>query len=256
MPYQLNDLRQRLKPFRLYWFPRVGSTNTHAARLRRQGKLFAPAVVLTGRQTTGRGRGSNQWWSGEGSITATFVLPIEEHLQPYQIPLLAGLAVRNALADLSEIPDLQLKWPNDLLFADRKLAGLLCERIDRADLIGVGLNLNVRRHEIPRALRDKVTSIYELTARATPMNDPVVAIAQNLRRMFTRRDQPSYAPLLEEYDRHHALNGRRIRVVNIPGEPPCVGRVCGLDSIGRLILRDGRQTHLIFAGSVEILNES
>src|SRR3954447_21863623 len=87
-PFDLSRLRAQLRPFRLYWYPRLNSTNTHAASLRRARKLFAPAVVLTGRQIAGRGRGANAWWSGAGSLTVTFVLPVREHLLPHQVPLI------------------------------------------------------------------------------------------------------------------------------------------------------------------------
>ena len=74
--YDLKRLRAALKPFRLHWSPTLRSTNDHAAEVRRRGELYAPAVVLTGRQTAGRGRGAHVWWSGPGCITVTFVLPV------------------------------------------------------------------------------------------------------------------------------------------------------------------------------------
>src|SRR5687767_10347096 len=100
-------------------------------------------MVLTGHQLAGRGRGSNTRWSGGECITVTFVFPIDENVSPHQLPLIAGLAVRNAAAELTGEDGIQLKWPNDLLFRDRKLAGLLCERVHKADLIGLGLNVNL-----------------------------------------------------------------------------------------------------------------
>ena len=78
------------------------------------------------------------WWSGPGCVTFTFVLPIGGEVQPHQIPLVAGLAVRNAAAELCGDDGIQLKWPNDVLYEGRKLAGLLCERVEKADLIGLG----------------------------------------------------------------------------------------------------------------------
>src|SRR5581483_6516475 len=136
--FNLARLRAGLKPLRLYWFPRLQSTNDHAAELRRRGALFAPAVVLTGHQTAGRGRGKNTWWSSADVLTVTFAFPIEEHLQPQQIPLVAGLAVRDAAAELTGGADIQLKWPNDVWHEGHKLAGLLCERVNKVDLVGVG----------------------------------------------------------------------------------------------------------------------
>src|SRR4051794_6069296 len=117
-PYNLDRLRDGIKPFRLHWFPSLRSTNDHAAVLRERGDLYAPAIVLTGNQTAGRGRGEHSWWSSEGCITVTFVFPIDGDLAPHHIPLLAGLAVRNAAAEITGNPDVQLKWPNDILHHD------------------------------------------------------------------------------------------------------------------------------------------
>src|SRR4051794_14904109 len=101
MAYHLPTLRKSLRPFNLHWLPRLRSTNDHAAALRRHGDLYAPSIVLTGHQLAGRGRGSNTWWSGPGSLTATFVLAADDAIAPHQVPLIAGLAVRNAAAELA-----------------------------------------------------------------------------------------------------------------------------------------------------------
>src|SRR4030095_15411074 len=98
-----------------------------------------PAMVLTISQTAGRGRAGNRWFSDSGSITVTYALPVEENLLPHQLPLVAGLAVRNACTELTGNRDIQLKWPNDVIHGGRKLAGLLCERISGVDLVGIGL---------------------------------------------------------------------------------------------------------------------
>ncbi|HEY8666182.1 MAG TPA: biotin--[acetyl-CoA-carboxylase] ligase [Tepidisphaeraceae bacterium] len=248
--YNLSLLRAGIKPFRLHWFPRLASTNTHAAALRKRGTLFAPSIVLTGHQLAGRGRGTNTWWSAPGAITATFVLPVEEHLSPHQIPLVAGLAVRNAIAEQTA-RDIQLKWPNDIYFDGRKLAGLLCQRIDKADLIGLGLNVNVSPADAPRALRDKITSLLEITATPQDLTQTLIAITRHLQQTMARRAEQPFAVLLREYDRHHALNGRRIAVLENGRQ--LTGRCEGIDSIGRLILKDKSTTHRIITGQVMMM---
>ena len=248
--YNLASLRAALKPFRLHFFPRVGSTNDHAAKLRRRGELFAPAVVLAGRQIKGRGRGSNTWWSPPGNLAATYVLPIEQHLQPHQLPLVAGLIVRNVVARLSSIDDIQLKWPNDLLYADRKLAGLLCERIEKADLIGVGLNANFTERDAPKFLRQRIVSLQMILGRPIDRGEIIVEIARELRRVLSHPDELPFAQLLKEYDRHHALVGRRVRVIGGNLETEIKGTCAGLDSMGRLLVRNGQTSARIIAGHV------
>jgi len=250
--FNLERLRAGLKPFRLHWFSRVRSTNDHAAAMRKEDKLFAPAVVLTANQLAGRGRAGNTWWSlpGDKTLTVTFAMPIEEHLAAYQVPLVAGLAVRNAAAEIAGDPSIGLKWPNDLLHAGRKLAGLLCERVHRVDLIGLGLNINLDPSAAPEGLREKITSLMQIAGKTFDPTEALITIAQHLHRTLSRRNEQPFAALLQEYDRHHALVGRKVSVVGSNGEPATSGTCEGLDDQGRLLLRDGKQLHRVIAGHV------
>ena len=248
--FHLGRLRHNVKPFRLHWFSRLRSTNDHAALLRKRGELFAPAIVLTGHQLFGRGRGANSWWSGQGSLTVTFAFAIDQHLAPYHIPLIAGLAVRNAAAELTGNDEIQLKWPNDLLFHGRKLAGLLCERVDNADLIGLGMNVNVNPRLIPKSLKQNIISLSDIAGQSMEMTAVLSAVAKHLHRMLSHRDEQSFAAVVKEYDRHHALLGRRV-VVEGTGEEHSISGICrGLDAMGRLLLKDRRIVHRIVAGHV------
>ncbi len=250
MPYTLSRLRDQLRPFRLYYFPRLRSTNDHAAALRRQGRLYAPAVVLTSNQTAGRGRGGHTWFSNTGVLTVTFAFPVEAHLAPHQLPLIAGLAVRRTAAELCGDDGIELKWPNDLLYNGRKLAGLLCERVHKVDLIGVGLNVNLDPADAPPPLNKQITSLRLLAHRPSlDMNEVLILLSRHLHQMLERRHEHAFAGFLHEYDAHHALRGRQITVVNA-GEPPLSGRCEGLDSMGRLLLRQGRTLHRIISGQV------
>ncbi len=251
--FDLNRLRAQIKPFRLHWFPRLRSTNDHAAILRKRGDLYAPAIVLTGRQLAGRGRGSHTWWSGPGCLTVTFVLPVEQHLAPHQVPLLAGLAVRNAAAELAGDSKVSLKWPNDVLHEGKKLAGLLCERVHKADLVGLGFNVNVDPRRAPAPLRERITSLSTITGHALDMTAALVTVAKHLEAILLHRDERIFSHFLHEYDTHHALIGRRVSVIDNGEGAPVTGRCEGLDSTGRLLLRNRKTLHRIVAGEVQLL---
>jgi BirA family transcriptional regulator, biotin operon repressor / biotin---[acetyl-CoA-carboxylase] ligase len=245
--YSIHNLRPRLKPFRLIWFPTVGSTNTKAAAMRRAGKLLAPAIVLTGRQSAGRGRGSNTWSAPPGVMTVTFVLPVNDQIQPHHVPLIAGLAVKEALVDLG-VPDCGLKWPNDLWApGDLKVAGLLCERVDGIDLVGIGVNVSCDRTQLPASVRAKSTTLSELSQRAITMDETLLALARQLTAHLLR-PRFSVQTFLSRYAESLVLKGRKIRVtdpgVNIEG-------VCeGIDAAGRLVLRNNSGRHVILSGRV------
>jgi BirA family transcriptional regulator, biotin operon repressor / biotin---[acetyl-CoA-carboxylase] ligase len=244
--FELARLAKELKPFKLHWFPTLGSTNSHAARMRREGRLVAPCAVLTGRQTAGRGRGVNVWHAAGGVVTVTFVLPASDTLPPQHVPLIAGLAVRDAIAEFG-VPDVGIKWPNDLWHDDRKLAGLLCERLDRVDLIGVGVNVNVSARQLPRALRASATSLLQMTGRPIDQTSLVAAVARHLRRRLGD-SRTSLASCLGEIQRADVLRDRLVRVTQT--DAPLEGRALGIDSLGRLMIRARHETRMIVTGTV------
>ena len=250
--FQLGRLRAAVKPFRLYFFPTLRSTSDHAARLRRRGKLFAPAIVLTPRQIAGRGRGANTWFSGAGSgasLTVTFVLPMRERIPAQEIPILSGLAVRDVAERLTGESRIQLKWPNDVTFQGKKLAGLLCERIDRVDLIGIGLNVNLNLHSAPANLRDRIASLYSISAREFDLTDVLALLVDHLNRTIRRRLEQPFAVFLRDYRTHDGLNGKSI-LVTAADEPPLAGKCQGIDDKGRLLLRRRGTLHHVVAGHV------
>jgi BirA family biotin operon repressor/biotin-[acetyl-CoA-carboxylase] ligase len=184
------------------------------------------------------------------------VLPADEHLAPHQLPLIAGLAVRNAAAELSCNDGVQLKWPNDVLYGGRKLAGLLCERVDKADLVGLGLNVNLdpKSSEVPPALGGRVTSLSEIAGRPIDLTSALATVARHLHRMVTRLADHPFGQVLREYDVHHALVGRKVTVLDGADAPSLSGRCEGLDEMGRLLLRSRTGLHRVIAGQV-VLDE-
>lgn len=253
--FALKRLVTGLKPFRLHWFARLRSSSDQAARLRRAGRLFAPAVVLCGRQTAGRGRGSNSWWSGThgGILTATFALAVHERLPPQQLPLIAGLALRAAAAELTGQPNIQLKWPNDLVLGGKKLAGLLCERVSNVDLVGVGLNVNLDPSRAPAALRSSITSLQQIGGKRYDMTEVLLAVTSHLRVMVRRRIQQPFSVFVGEYTPHDALAGKRVSVSGGTDQPILTGLCQGLDSVGRLLIRRGRVLHRVVAGNISTM---
>ncbi len=195
------------------------------------------AIVLTAHQMAGRGRGTNAWWSGAGCLTVTFVMPVEEHLATHQIPLVAGLAVRDATAQIAGRDDILIKWPNDIVVEERKLAGLLCERVHKADLIGLGLNVNLSRSRVAAGLKERITSLGQIAGRAVDLTETLIIVARSLHAALSRRGERPFAQTLERYDAYHCLIGRRVTVLGMDHEAPSTGQVEGLDSQGRLLLR-------------------
>jgi len=183
---------------RLQYTPTVPSTNTLAMDMARTG-LEEGVVILTDCQTAGKGRQGRQWIDTAGcNVISSIVLYPQCQLQ--QLVMVASLSVVAAIADTTGI-SATIKWPNDVLIGERKVAGILIEtRTDRnghlVAVIGIGVNVNSRFRDLSAGEgahdRSEVAS-STLTARAISLrevcNQPIsreLLLAHLLRHLETR----------------------------------------------------------------------
>src|SRR6266851_2526497 len=142
-------------------FDSLPSTNTEAARQAMQGAKEGLCIVAR-EQTAGRGRLQRQWVSpaGAGLYFSIVLRPRIDASLWSLIPLMAALAVHDALMQACKV-ETDIKWPNDILFAEKKLCGILAETIDtdggRAAIVGIGINLTAEA--FPAALREVAISV-------------------------------------------------------------------------------------------------
>lgn len=158
------------------------STNRSALELAEAG-CPAGLIVVAETQSGGRGRMTRSWFSPPGrNLYFSFVLrpSIEPAMVP-QLALLAALSLRRALLEQCPTWPLKCKWPNDLWADGRKISGILCEMNCRDMktshvVVGIGVNVNVSREELPPELRDSAGSLCQLAGRALPRADILAAI--------------------------------------------------------------------------------
>lgn len=233
----------------LHWLPTVGSTNSRAMKSVQSGKLSPPAVVLAGRQSNGRGSRKHDWWSAPNCIAVTLVLPSEPANPPQQLSLTVGVAVRTALARFVDDDDcLTLKWPNDLLLCGKKVGGLLCQRARGVDVIGIGINVAVAAPDFPASLRRRAVSLAAATHTSPNQTDVLIAVANAV--LHSHCHPPGFSHIRREFDRHHELTNRRVRVTSPPGTAVICGRCRGVDELGRLLVQSGTRLHRIASGHV------
>lgn len=211
----------------------VVSTMDEAARLARGG---APAgtVVLASRQTGGRGRLGRQWESPEGGVYLSAIL--RPQLSPAEItplPLVISLGVARGLAEFGAAPT--LKWPNDVMLDDGKVAGILLEMSAEADrvswvVVGVGLNVFASAPLAPGAayIADVVPDVTRPHVAAEVLD----AIAD----VVDRFERSGFAALRDEYESLLAALGREVTLTDVDGHLQAVGTARGVDEAGRLVV--------------------
>lgn len=232
----------------------VPSTNAVLAQRVRAGSVVE-SVLIAEHQTAGRGRLDRTWVSPpRAGITMSVVLrpdDVHESKWPW-VTLIAGLAVAAAVRQVAGV-EATLKWPNDVIVGDRKLAGLLAERVDgprgSAIVVGIGLNVSTRSEELPVEV---ATSLALESARVTDRSTIVKAILRRfeglLQEWESGRGEPSIA-LQSAYQSACASLGRQVGVEQ-PGAAPVRGEAVGIDRSGRLLVQTEGGLQAFGAGDV------
>lgn len=130
-----------------------------------------PVLVTSSLQTAGRGRGNRNWVSPKSKgLYASFGFNLENNQNLSLLPLIAGISVIDTLKKKTGI-ELGLKWPNDILYKNKKIAGVLIENIITAFnifcIIGIGINLNHSAADFPGELQEKAISLKMITGLNT-----------------------------------------------------------------------------------------
>jgi BirA family biotin operon repressor/biotin-[acetyl-CoA-carboxylase] ligase len=251
----LGGLRSRFMGCEVHCYKTTGSTNEVASRLAESG---APegTLVVTEKQTRGRGRLGRHWHSPAG-LGLYFSIVLRPRLEFSKVPalsLVAALSVCRVLEDLGT-PVAQIKWPNDCLLGNKKVAGILVElsaELDRIShaILGIGINVNHDRDDFPVRLRSRATSI--LLQKGYKVNRP------ELLRGFLYEFEKSYLNfqryglrfLGPELSRRSVVLGKKISVTL--GKKKISGEAVGFDENGALRLRIGDEVRIISGGEVTL----
>jgi BirA family transcriptional regulator, biotin operon repressor / biotin---[acetyl-CoA-carboxylase] ligase len=237
--------------FRVVDHETLASTNAEALSLVRRGEC-GPLWVTARQQTAGRGRRGAQWVSTIGNLFATLLLrnPASPETAP-QLSFVAGLAVRDAIADCSGAlrGQLTLKWPNDVLYAGAKLAGILieAETFGPALAVAIGIGVNCMTH--PAATAYPATDLAAAGAEVSAGKLFAALSATMTRRLAQWQRGAGFAAIRADWVDRAAGIGGHLRV-QLP-DGVLQGRGEGLDEGGRLMLRlaDG-SVRSITAGEV------
>jgi nicotinate-nucleotide pyrophosphorylase len=232
-PIDLDRLRAEFPGRTVVHYPKLDSTMRAAAGLE------TGAVVLADEQTAGQGRHGRSWHSEAGAgIYCSMVL------KPTPVLTLAlGLAAAEAIAQSSGVA-CDLRWPNDVMAGDRKVAGILVQLVDGAAIAGIGINVN--QTSFPAHLAEEATSLRMASGREVAPAGLLIALLRAVD-AFTAEPPEAILRLFARASSYAA--GRRV-TVELP-DGAVAGTTAGLTSEGFLILRkdDGTDT-LVVAGGV------
>lgn len=239
-----------LPPLRLLAFESIDSTNEELRRRAAAGAREGTAVVAE-TQTAGRGRQGRRWDSPPGNLHCSLLLrPGCAPLKAANLSFAAALAVADVIEPL--LPSaalLRFKWPNDVLLAGKKVAGVLLESEIRGDalewiVVGVGVNVT----SFPEEAMYPATSLAAAGCRGIGARDVMDSYFDHIRIWYARWRDDGFAPLRAAWLARASGQGETIEVRM--GNEKVTGRFADLDADGALILETNGERRRITAGDV------
>jgi BirA family transcriptional regulator, biotin operon repressor / biotin---[acetyl-CoA-carboxylase] ligase len=204
------------------------------------------AVALTDHQTAGRGRLGRIWVEAPGTAVLCSVLlrpPVERRAA--ELSLVAAVAVAEAVEAATGL-SAQIKWPNDVMLNRRKVAGILAEMRDSVVVVGIGINVNQTREQLPADARTPAGSLRSLTGREYDRDAVSATLFARLDRRYAQWCADGLDGVFDDLGSRDFLRGRRVRV----GDE--AGTALQIDRAGRLeIAFDAGGHRTIDSGEVE-----
>jgi len=248
-------LGARAAHFSLEVLDSAGSTNELLVQGAAKGAASG-AVIAAEWQTHGRGRRGRPWHSMPGAaLTFSLLWRFQQGAGFLAgLSLAVGVAVVRALAGLG-VSDAGLKWPNDVLWRNRKLAGILIEM--QGDMLGpsaavIGIGLNCR---LPASLRDRidqpVADLAMASAQMPDRNRALAAVLLELERVLVQFARDGFAALRDEWHERHVLQGRHVRLA-LPDGSAVDGTAQGVAEDGSLLLATKDGVRRVHSGEVSL----
>jgi BirA family biotin operon repressor/biotin-[acetyl-CoA-carboxylase] ligase len=196
-----------------------------------------PGDLITAEyQSAGRGRLDRKFLATKSSalLFSFYIEPTIAIKNLGYLSLLVGASITNTLNEITESESFKCKWPNDIVFGDRKIAGLLAEKFGSGVIVGVGINVSTSKEQLPVP---HASSIFLTTGRDLDRNLLLVQILNSLE--LTLKDWESDKDLTPAYRKLSATLGREVRV-ELPGGVNIQAIALDIDSTGALHLDNGQ----------------
>lgn len=242
---------------RILYREEVTSTQDEAGEAARRGAEEG-VVVISERQTRGRGRKGRLWASPprEGVYFSTILRPNLRPTQIIQIPLIAGVAVCKAIRRVTPLEP-RIKWPNDITIGGKKVAGILAEMscdIDRVNhiVLGIGVNVNTQCSLLPEPTRGIATSLAEKCGEYVSRVRLVQCLLAEFDALYTTFLASGFDTLREEWKALDNTVGSWVKVSG--AEEEMKGKALDIDGEGFLLVRkENGDVKRIISGDVSLI---
>lgn len=243
---------QGLQAWKLQYYETIPSTNDQAKQVAKQDPLSS-AVIVARTQQSGKGRHGRTWSSPAGGLWMSILLhPNLSLADASKTTLAAGIGIIHALQELTGL-EVQIKWPNDIVFQGRKLAGILGEVsgewISVQNLIlGIGINGNFSLTDLPPGVAG--TTLSEIRGCDTDLNQLAALTVAHIVNQLRVLEREGFEPIRQSWMAAAVGIGQPVKIID--GKTEHFGVFSGIDEDGALILGEGKQQKRFTAGDVHL----
>ena len=255
LPWEITqNLNTKFLGKRVYYFDSTDSTQNFAMEIASNDKENG-TVIISKKQTMGRGRMKRKWKSPTGGIWMSIIIhPKFDVSYTTLVPIATSLALCMAIEKILKIKP-ELKWPNDVTLKGKKVAGVLVDtsiisnEIENV-VLGIGINFKIKPHELASTIKKTpnfygVTTLVKKNERALPLVQQFLYELENVFQLINSR---RIKKIKSEWTKRSSTIGRNVSIITSEGNVN--GKAVKIDSDGALIISKGKKTEKILVGDI------
>lgn len=223
-------------------FEEIDSTNEY---LKRQKDNKNYDIVMAHKQTKGKGTRGRVWLSTEGILMFSMVIKEDKNISMEEytkLPLVVGMALLSALEEIEKLP-FMFKWTNDIYLYDKKLSGILTEKIGEDFIVGVGINLNILEFGDLNAI-----SLKAVSGKDYDKLECLKSIVNKIKEYIYKFYRGEWNLILGEINEKNYLKNKQIKFIGV--DRIYDGVVKGINNEGELILEEKGKNYNLRIGEV------
>ncbi|MBC8525288.1 MAG: biotin--[acetyl-CoA-carboxylase] ligase [Candidatus Cloacimonetes bacterium] len=230
------------------YYEKIDSTNLEAKRILNKGCSNNNFVVVAKTQTSGIGRFNRKWVSEKGGLWFSLVFPDTDFNST--ITIFSSIILHKTILNYFSEAPVAIKWPNDIFWNDKKLAGILSVKSENATIIGLGVNINQKR--LPEDLMNTATSVYIETKITMNLKNTLKTFLYFFEKNITEYINEDIMSFRQYYKNYDYLYGKKISISL--SEKNFIGQAAGISKRGELmVIIDNEKKYFISADKIDII---
>ena len=255
LPWEITqNLNTKFLGKRVYYFDSTDSTQNFAMEIASNDKENG-TVIISKKQTMGRGRMKRKWKSPTGGIWMSIIIhPKFDVSYTTLVPIATSLALCMAIEKILKIKP-ELKWPNDVTLKGKKVAGVLVDTSIISNeienmVLGIGINFKIKPHELASKIKKTpnfygVATLVKKNERALPLVHQFLYELENVFQLINSR---RIKKIKSEWTKRSSTIGRNVSIITSEGN--INGKAVKIDSDGALIISKGKKAERILVGDI------